>query len=109
MAAKAAKSKPLDPPDSWEIAMPAGALLLFVVVAYLPSLSGQFIWDDDFHVTKCEPLRSLAGLGRIWFEPGATQQFYPLTWTSFWIDYHLWGQNPFPYHAENILLHAVNA
>jgi len=109
MAVKAAKLKPLDPPDRWKAARPAVALLLLVVIAYLPSLSGQFIWDDDFHVTKCEPLRSLAGLGRIWLEPGATQQFYPLTWTSFWIDFHLWGLNPFPYHAENILLHAVNA
>ena len=109
MAVKSAKSNPPAPPDPWLAAMPALALLLLVVIAYLPSLSGQFIWDDDFHVTKCEPLRSLAGLGRIWFEPGATQQFYPLTWTTFWIDFHLWGLNPFPYHAENILLHAINA
>ena len=89
--------------------MPWVALLLLVIVAYLPALRGQFIWDDDFHVVKCEPLRTLAGLGRIWFEPGATQQYYPLTWTSFWIDFHLWHLHPFGYHAENILLHGINA
>jgi len=109
MPVKSAKSKPSNPPDLWQIAKPALGLLLIVVIAYLPSLNGQFIWDDDFHVTKCEPLRTLAGLGQIWFKPGATQQFYPLTWTTFWIDYHLWGLNPFAYHAENILLHAINA
>jgi protein O-mannosyl-transferase len=89
--------------------MPGLILVVLVMVVYLPALRGQFIWDDDFHVTKCEPLRTLAGLGRIWFEPGATQQFYPLTWTSFWIDFHFWGLNPFWYHAENILLHGINA
>jgi protein O-mannosyl-transferase len=109
MAAKPAKSKPPAPPDPWRLARPALALLLLVVVAYLPALLGEFIWDDDFHVIKCEPLRTLAGLGQIWFKPGATQQFYPLTWTSFWIDFHLWGLNPFPYHLENIFLHSINA
>jgi len=89
--------------------MPGLILVLLVIVAYLPALRWDFIWDDDFHVTKCEPLRTLAGLGQIWFQPGATQQFYPLTWTSFWIDFHLWGLNPFWYHAENILLHGINA
>ena len=109
MATKSAKSNPAAPPDPWLAAMPGLLLLLLVIVAYLPALRGQFIWDDNFHVTECLPLRSLAGLGRIWFEPGATQQFYPLTWTSFWIDYHLWGLQPFMYHAENILLHGINA
>jgi tetratricopeptide (TPR) repeat protein len=109
MAAKPAKSIPAAPPDPWLAVMPGLLLLFVVIVAYLPALRGQFIWDDDFHVTKCEPLRSLAGLGQIWFQPGATQQFYPLTWTSFWFDYHLWGLHPFMFHAENILLHGVNA
>lgn len=109
MPVKPAKSNPGLAPDPWRAVMPGVVLVLLVMVAYLPALRGQFIWDDDFHVTKCEPLRSLAGLGQIWFQPGATQQFYPLTWTSFWIDFHLWGLNPFWYHAENILLHGINA
>jgi tetratricopeptide (TPR) repeat protein len=109
MPANAAKPTTIGALDRWWAAMPGLAIVLLVVMAYLPSLSGQFIWDDDFHVTKCEPLRSLAGLGRIWFEPGATQQYYPLTWSTFWIDYHLWGLRPFAYHVENIFLHAINA
>jgi protein O-mannosyl-transferase len=107
MPAKAAKSNPT--PDPWQAVVPGLVLVLLVMMAYLPALRGQFIWDDDFHVVKCEPLRTLAGLGRIWFQPGATQQFYPVTWTSFWIDFHLWGLNPLGYHAENILLHGINA
>jgi protein O-mannosyl-transferase len=107
MPAKPVKSTP--PPNFSLAAMPGVVLLLLVILAYLPALRGQFIWDDDAHVTKCEPLRTLAGLGRIWFEPGATQQFYPVTWTSFWIDFQLWGLHPFGYHAENILLHGINA
>ncbi len=93
----------------WNACRPALVLALLVIVAYLPALRGQFIWDDDYHVVKSAALRSLAGLGRIWFEPGATQQYYPLTHSSFWLDYHLWGLHPRAYHAENILLHALGA
>lgn len=109
MPAKSATSTPQHRPDRWQAALPGLALVLLVVVVYLPALRGQFIWDDDFHVLKNASLRSLDGLWWMWFKPGATQQYYPITFSSFWIDYHLWGLNPLPYHAENILLHALNA
>jgi tetratricopeptide (TPR) repeat protein len=109
MPVKSAKSTPLNRLDRWQVAVPGVVIALLVIIAYLPALRGQFIWDDDFHVLKTASLRSLSGLWRIWFQPGATQQYYPLTYSSFWIDYHLWGLNPPPYHAENILLHALNA
>ena len=87
-----------------------GALMaLLVFLAYFPALRGQFLWDDDCNVTGNMPLRSLDGLQRIWFELGATQQYYPLTHTSFWVEYHLWGLNPLGYHVTNVCLHALNA
>jgi Tfp pilus assembly protein PilF len=84
-------------------------LVAATVVAYLPALSAGFVWDDDSHVTDNQCLRSLDGLRRIWLEPGATPQYYPLTHTSFWLEYRLWGSRPFGYHLNNILLHALNA
>jgi len=96
-------------PHNWCSALPGLLLGLLVFAVYLPSMSGQFLWDDDSNITKRGPLRSFVGLSRIWFEPGATQQYYPLTHTSFWLDYHLWGLNPFGYHLENVLLHALSA
>ncbi len=88
-----------------------GGLLLAVIVflAYLRACRGEFIWDDDANVTKNLTLRGLAGLLQIWLQPGATQQYYPLTHTTFWLDYHLWGLHPLGYHLANILLHAANA
>ena len=109
MPAKSAKLTSTDASWRWQAALPGLVIVLLVAVAYLPALHGQFIWDDDFHVAKSVSLRSLAGLWRIWFVPGATQQYYPLTHSTFWIDYHLWGLNPFAYHVENVLLHAINA
>ena len=84
----------------------AGLLLLGVVIlAYLPALHGGLVWDDDGHLTKLE-LRSLHGLARIWMEPGATQQYYPLLHSAFWLEHRLWGNAVVGYHLVNLLLHA---
>jgi len=87
----------------------AAAIAAMTLLAYLPVLRAGFIWDDDDYVTDNQSLRSLEGLRQIWFEPGATHQFYPLVFTSFWIEYHLWGLKPLGYHLDNLLLHVLNS
>jgi tetratricopeptide (TPR) repeat protein len=77
--------------------------------AYAPALSGEFLWDDDKYVVENPTLRNLAGLRRVWVDPAATPQYYPLVYTTFWIEYHLWGLRPFGYHAVNLALHALTA
>jgi tetratricopeptide (TPR) repeat protein len=84
------------------------AALVAAVVVYLPSLRGEFIWNDADYVTRPE-LRSLGGLWRIWFEVGATEQYYPLLHSFFWVQHRLFGDNPFGYHLVNVLLHAACA
>ena len=48
-------------------------------------------------------------LRSIWLMIGTTPQYYPMTYTTFWIEYHLWGLNPAGYHVVNILLQGLNA
>jgi len=88
--------------------MGGGLLLLVTLVAYVPALDGRFIWDDEAHVTA-PALRSPAGLWRIWTDPRATQQYYPLTHSVFWLAYQLWGVNPVGYHLVNVGLHGLGA
>jgi hypothetical protein len=79
-----------------------------IFVAYAPSLSSGFIWDDDDYITQNATLRSYEGLRQIWFDSEATPQYYPLVFTSFWVEYHLWGLRPTGYHVVNVALHATN-
>jgi len=87
----------------------AGAVIFAVtLLAYLPAMRGGFLWDDDFHVTQPD-LQSVEGLKRIWCEMGATQQYYPLLHSAFWVEHRLWGDSVVGYHLTNILLHAAAA
>ncbi len=86
--------------------LPAAALAAMTLLAYLPALRAGWIWDDDHYVTENPTLHDLNGLRRIWTDPLATPQYYPLVHTSFWIEHHLWGMDPVGYHLINILLHA---
>lgn len=85
------------------------ALVVLTVVAYGPAFRAGFIWDDDDYVTANPTLDSLGGLARIWVEPGSVPQYYPLTFTSLWIEHQLFGDAPTGYHVTNVLLHALNA
>src|SRR5437773_2111090 len=86
----------------------AGLIFALALLVYWPVLHGSFIWDDDGHITRTD-LRSLAGLGRIWFELGATQQYYPVLHTAFWLEYFVFGDAAAAYHVLNVLLHATAA
>lgn len=86
----------------------AAAIFAAVFLSYAPVWRAGFVWDDDRHVTA-PALRSAHGLGRIWLEVGATQQYYPLLHSAFWLEHRLWGDAPLPYHLLNLALHALAA
>ncbi len=89
-------------PAAWGMAALIGALLL---ACYWPVLAGELIWNDHDYITK-PALRSLEGLGRIWTQPGATEQYYPLLHTAFWLEGHCWGDQVIGYHLTTLALHA---
>src|SRR5262245_7939338 len=94
---------------TWTALVAGGALVAMTLAAYAPLWNAEFTWDDDAHVTHNPTLRSLDGLGQIWFKLGAVPQYYPLVHTTFWVEYHLWGLAPRGYHLVNVLLHASSA
>src|SRR5947209_14282440 len=84
------------------------ALVVVTFLVYQPAWNGRPIWDDEIHITRPD-LRSLPGLARIWTDPSATPQYYPVVHTVFWVEYKLWGDRALPYHLVTILCHALLA
>ena len=87
------------------------ALCLLVLVSYLPAmLWGDFIWDDLMMVGT-PAVREATGLRQIWFSPGeidAEVHYWPLVYSTFWLQHKLWGFAPAGYHVVNVLLHAAS-
>jgi tetratricopeptide (TPR) repeat protein len=90
-------ARPIREDDTTTVWLAVGLIFMLTIVTYLPTMRGDRLWDDQAHITR-EGLRSADGLWRIWFELGATQQYYPLLHTAFWIEQKLRGDSLLGYH-----------
>jgi len=88
--------------------LPWFGLISVVLWVYAPLRDAGFVWNDSDYVTRAG-LRSWAGLARIWFEVGATEQYYPLLHSSFWLQHRIWGDEALGYHLVGVLQHACAA
>ncbi len=73
-------------------------------------LWGGFVWDDSILI-DAKPVQDVSGLWQIWFSPSAIEgegHYWPLVYTTFWLEHKLWGFDPTVYHIVNVLLHLGN-
>lgn len=96
----------------------AVAIVAVTFVAYTPALRSGYVWDDDQYLTDNHLVQrphGLAAVWAIWYDGQAqrlrinTPQYYPLVYTSYWIEHLVWGLRPAGYHIVNVLLHAASA
>jgi len=102
---------------SWARALCPGGILLLALLAYWPTLRGDFVYDDVSLVRDNRVITSLRNVPRIFttdywgtlerpdLSPG-TNLYRPLVMISFALNYAVGGLQPLGYHAVNILLHA---
>lgn len=85
-------------------------LVLLSVLAFLPALYGGLVWDDQI-ITDGPLLRTLGGLRAIWLDPLQINNefhYWPLFYSTLWLEHLLWGDAPVGFHATNVLLHALD-
>jgi len=84
-------------------------LALLATIPYLPALWGGFVWDDVMF-TEDPVIHRWSGLWNIWFSPAVLSEphYWPVVYTTFWLEHKLWGLAPFGYHLVNVLLHLAN-
>ena len=90
--------------------MAVAALGVLVAAAYFPAFLAGFVWDDRIF-TGAQAVRDWSGLWRIWFSPAEIEDeahYWPLLYTTFWLEHKLWGYAPAGYHIVNVLLHFAN-
>jgi tetratricopeptide (TPR) repeat protein len=82
----------------------AMVIVALVLVAYAPLWQAGFIWDDNSMLTANPLIRAPDGLYQFWFTRNAID-YWPVTSTSLWVEWRLWGLNPLGYHLTNLALH----
>ena len=87
---------------------PAALLCALVLIGYWPAVHGGFIWDDSVLLSDNAMIKAPDGLYRFWFTTEA-HDYWPLTSTTFWAEWRLWGMDPTGYHVTNLALHALEA
>ena len=89
-----------------------GAFLLTVLIllTYYPALFAGYVWDDLI-ILNDPRIQNAGGLWPLWRDIAhpITGDYWPVTYTSFWLECRLWGMLPLGYHATNIALHLANA
>lgn len=85
------------------------AVGLLAVVVFVPAFYAAFLWDDTIIVNLPEVV---SGFADIWLNPRLIEgeaHYWPVVYTTFWVEYLLWGLDPSGYHAVNVVLHAANS
>ena len=84
---------------------------VLIGVCYYPALFGDFVWDDL--IFSEEPvIHAWSGLKSIWLSPadiGNEGHYWPIVYTTFYLEHKLWGLAPAGYHAVNTVLYFVNS
>jgi protein O-mannosyl-transferase len=83
-------------------------IVLVAFLAYLPSINGGFVFDDKLFVTENNLIQTSDGLHKLWCTTESLE-YYPMSYSTLWIGWRLWGTNPTGYHVTNLILHVVEA
>jgi len=84
---------------------------VLIGVVYYPALFGDFVWDDV--IFSEEPvIHAWSGLKSVWLSPADIRNeghYWPIVYTTFYLEHKLWGLAPVGYHAVNLVLHLANS
>ena len=87
-------------------------ILLIVAAAcwvFSPSLSGDWLMDDDFYLPQNALVNDPHRLWKTWFAPGSLMEYYPIEASVQAVQWHFWHLNTLGYHLTNLVLHIVGS
>lgn len=89
--------------------MRAAAIVLAGLWIYSPTYHGDWLWDDDVVLTANPNVLSgsLAGLVKLWVNPDGLD-YFPLSYSAFWLQAMIFGPQSTGYHVTSILLHITS-
>lgn len=86
------------------------AILLTVIIVYLPMRNAKFTnWDDQIHVTGNTKVHTLTWESALaHFRPHTEYMYHPLTMLTYAVEWKIGNGSPAVFHLFSLLLHLVN-
>ena len=84
----------------------AGMILLAACLPYLPVMHGGWQWDDDTSITANASVLGAYSFSDVWIARHSPD-YFPLTTTMLWLEWHAFGNATTGYHVVSMLLHAA--
>ena len=82
----------IPPGGQWLWRLLPVAVAAAVIIAFSPTFSNAFVWDDHAVIEGNEHLRSLSVPSLAWmFTTTRTGPYQPLAWLSLAVDHKIWG------------------
>jgi protein O-mannosyl-transferase len=82
-------------------------LILLAGIIYAYSLTGEFLWDDEALLFNNAIVKNPDGIYQVWNQ-SESPDYYPVTLSMFWIEWRLFGMNPFGYRLINLIFHCCS-
>jgi tetratricopeptide (TPR) repeat protein len=79
---------------------------------FIGVLQHEFLmWDDDIEITGNAHIQQITGENLRWMftDTAQTMRYIPLSWLNWAALLSLWGQNPFVFHLQALILHTLNS
>jgi Tfp pilus assembly protein PilF len=92
---------------SWRRVSLIVLLVAAALTANLPALPGAFVWDDEVAIAKNPLVTGAASLPYIWFSADQPD-YWPVSYSTLWLEWRIWGAFPPAYRLVNMLCHALN-
>jgi len=101
------------------LSLPAKNVAIFIIlffaglIAYMPALDGQFLWDDGWLVGQNPFFKSPIFIFEVFkhylFLDSFSVYYRPVQNISYMFDYWVWNHDSFGYHLANIFYHTLTA
>jgi len=81
-------------------------IILLSVVIFANTIKNEFVWDDKSFIIQDNEIKDLSNSGKF-FTEDVQGVYRPLRTLAYAISYQLWGEFPFYYHIQAIVIHII--
>lgn len=87
------------------------AFILFAVsfAVFTPTLKNDFVWDDLTEIVGRDSSLNFSSIISKVQYMRAKRHYRPILYSSWVVDYKIWGLSPFGFHLSNVIFHSINS